>query len=165
MKTYLLPTDFNINTLAALDILALEYRVKDAKVVFVHALKLSDSINDMLMLSRRSRDYDAIDESFFDALTNYKQKYAGSFSQISIEYFYGSTTVAFKNFLDAHDVDIIIDLKNYPFKAINKLSIDPKFLIARSGYQVLTIDINAVTIEQDLASSKIEEPATATRFA
>jgi len=157
MKTVLVPTDFNLESTKIIDALVQNQGEENLNIIFVHAFKLSDSITDMLMLSRRSRDYENIGDEFYQALNNYKNKYPSKIKTIGIEYFYGSTVAAFKNFIEAFDVNSVAYLKDYKFTPINKYSIDPKYLTERSGCE--TIQLNTLTVHttENLIDTKIHE--------
>ena len=75
MKTVLVPTDFNVESLKIIDSLVVTNKPQEIGIIFIHAFKLSDSITDMLMLSRRSRDYENVSDEFYTQLELYKQKY------------------------------------------------------------------------------------------
>ncbi|KQR70614.1 hypothetical protein [Pedobacter sp. Leaf176] len=156
MKTVLIPTDFNLESLNILEAL-IQQKPEKMNIIFLHAFKLSDSITDMLMLSRRSRDYENVSDEFYSKIDQFKNKYSAQINAIGIEYFYGSTVAAFKNFLEAFDVDYIAYLKNYDFKPINKYSIDPKFLTERSGCEVLNLNILTIHSSENLIETKIQE--------
>jgi hypothetical protein len=160
MKTVLVPTDFNPESTKIIDALVANLKNEPLKIIFLHAFKLSDSITDMLMLSRRNRDYENVSDEFYTQLRQYKEKYADH--SFRIEYFYGSTAVAFRNFTEALEVDCIAYPRHYDFKKINKYSIDPKFLTERTDCKVISLDTYAVS-EQDysresLMDTKIHEP-------
>ncbi len=157
MKTVLVPTDFKVESIKMIDALVQDQKNEQLNIVFLHAFKLSDSITDMLMLSRRSRDYEHVSNEFLQTLNEYKARYARQINYIGIEYFYGSTVAAFKNFIEALEVDSVAYLKDYNFSPINKYSIDPKYLTERSGCEVLML--NAVTVHEPehLMETKIHE--------
>ena len=157
MKTVLVPTDFNLESTKIIDALVQAQPLETLNVIFLHAFKLSDSISDMLMLSRRSRDYENVSDEFYQKLTDYKKRYAHQINNIGIEYFYGSTVSAFKNFIEAFDVDCIAYPKDYNFKALNKYSIDPKFLTERSGCEVIYLNIMTIHVHESLIESRIPE--------
>lgn len=158
MKTYLIPSDFSLESLKALDLLATKPGISGAKIVFLHAFKIADSTSDMLFLSRRNRDLQHIGNQFLETLDAYKAKYPGLFSAFAIEYFYGSTTITFKNFLKAQNIDLIIKATDMPFKPINKYSINPQILIERAGCPVLNLD-GVKDTEVHTISKKLE-PST-----
>lgn len=157
MKTVLVPTDFNLESTKIVDALIQNQGAEKLNIIFVHAFKLSDSITDMLMLSRRSRDYENISDEFYEALNRLKKQYSNNIDNISIEYFYGSTVAAFKNFIEAFGVDAVAYLKNYKFVPINKYSIDPKYLTERSGCETIQLNIFTVHQTENLIETKIQE--------
>lgn len=157
MKTILVPTDFNIESTKIVDSLVQVQPHETYNIIFLHAFKLSDSITDMLMLSRRSRDYENISDEFYQQLNDFKSKYPSQIQNIGIEYFYGSTVAAFKNFLDTLEVSSIVYPKGYDFKPINKYSINPKFLTERSGCNVMELAITEIKSSENLIDTKIRE--------
>jgi len=160
MTTVLIPTDFNVESLRIIDTLVLNPGSGPLRIIFLHAFKLSDSISDILMLSRRTRDYANISDEFYEQLDVYQQKYSAEVKGIGIEYFYGSTVAAFKNLLETLAVDYIAYGKNDAFRPINKYSIDPKHLTAHCGCTVIELDTAIVAQSENLFESKIpqEEP-------
>ena len=157
MKTVLVPTDFNLESTKIIDALVQAQPHETLNVIFLHAFKLSDSITDMLMLSRRSRDYENVSDEFYQRLNDYKKRYPNQVKNIGIEYFYGSTVSAFKNFIEAFEVDCIAYPKDYDFKALNKYSIDPKYLTERSGCEVVYLNIMKIHAQENLIESRIPE--------
>lgn len=157
MKTILIPTDFNLESTKIIDAIVKDQPNETLSIIFVHAFKLSDSITDMLMLSRRSRDYENVSDAFYQKLNQYKVQYSNQLHNIGIEYFYGSTVSAFKNFIEAFDVECIAYPKNYNFSPINKYSIDPKYLTERAGCEVIQLDTNTVQKPENLMETKIQE--------
>ncbi|WP_316827578.1 hypothetical protein [Pedobacter miscanthi] len=157
MKTVLIPTDFKLESIKIIDALVQHQTNEKLNIIFVHAFKLSDSITDMLMLSRRSRDYENVSDEFYQQLNKTKSKYPDQVNTIGIEYFYGSTVAAFKNFIEAFDVSRIAYLKGYAFTPINKYSIDPKILTARAGCEVVQLNTLTVHTKENLIDTKIQE--------
>ena len=157
MKTVLVPTDFNLESLKIIDSLVITNKPEEVGIIFMHAFKLSDSITEMLMLSRRSRDYENVSDEFYTQIELYKQKYPNHIKFIGIEYFYGSSVAAFKNFIEAKDASCIAFPTAYNFTPINKLSIDPITLTKRCGLEVLELDINEFSGEEKLFNTKIHE--------
>jgi tyrosine-protein phosphatase YwqE len=140
MKTVLVPTDFNLQSLNCISKLTEHYYPEQLNIIMVHMMKITDSYSELLMLSRRSAEYEHVSQEFYDECIALKQKYADKISNIRIEFFYGSTVSVFKNFLDANDVDAIIMLNDYNYKLLNKFSIEPASLVNRSGKQIVFAD-------------------------
>lgn len=145
MKTALITTDFRIASTEVLETLLLEHPEETFRVIFFHAFKLSDSISDFLLLTRRSRDYEVVSDIFYERLNKYKADYSQQLHSIGIEYFYGSTVAAFKNFMEARSVDCIAHDACYKFNPLSKHSIDPKYLIDRVSCEMLVFDASIST--------------------
>lgn len=131
MKTILIPTDFSLSSLDCIPDLYVQQE-QELNLIFVHLFKLSDAIGDLLMLSRRSKEYEYISDDFYTQCEELKSKFPGIRS-IKIDFFYGSTLSTFRNFLEAHSVDYILDPSNCCCKKLNKSSIDPTALFNKSG--------------------------------
>lgn len=138
MKNILIPTDFHIESLTCIPDLCRQSQHSELQLIFIHFFKISDSISDLLMLSRRSREYQHISDEFYEICEKIKATYP-QVKSIKIEFFYGSTLKTFKIFLEEHDIDTVLDLGNCSTKPLNKLSIDPAQLIAKSRLKVIKI--------------------------
>ncbi len=156
MKRILVPTDFNVESIKTIDAIALHPGLEEVTVIFLHAFKLSDSITDMLMLSRRSKDYEKISDEFNQKIDAYTFKYQKKVKGIGVEFFYGSTAAAFRNLIDGLQIDLVVYPKNYNFTPINKYSIDPKYLTARCGCEVLELDTTVLANEKELFDTKMQ---------
>ncbi|KIO76672.1 hypothetical protein TH53_13420 [Pedobacter lusitanus] len=137
MKTILIPTDFNEASVYLSENILKNFKNESVKIIFFHAYKLTDSISDLLMLSRRSTEYGQIPESFHRACYDFKKTHQGKIAAIGIEYFYGSTMAAFRNFAEAHEVDFIYCPEAYSFRQISKYSINPDVFLNKSGIPVI----------------------------
>ncbi|MGY0040442.1 hypothetical protein [Pedobacter sp. NJ-S-72] len=151
MKTILIPTDFNETSVYLSEDILKNFKNEPVKLIFFHAYKLTDSISDLLMLSRRSAEYGQIPESFHRACYDLKKTHQGQIEAITIEYFYGSTMAAFRNFAEANEVDFIYCPATYTFRPISKYSINPDVFLNKSGIPVIK------TIEQDEPSVKVNK--------
>ena len=90
MKTIFIPTDFSLNSLDCIANLCEQHENESLNFIFVHAFKLSDSISELLMLSRRSREYDYIPEGFYERCNQIKAECA-QVESIRTEFFFVST--------------------------------------------------------------------------
>ncbi|WP_345950213.1 hypothetical protein ABDD95_01900 [Mucilaginibacter sp. PAMB04274] len=139
MKTLLIPTDFDLKSLNCVPGLARRYAPEKVNIILVHMMKITDNIQELLMLSRRSTDYQHISEDFYNTCTEIRHSNA-AISSIKVEFFYGSTVAVFKNFLEAQEVDAIVMLENYEYRMLNKNSIQPSLLVSRSGLPLIHTD-------------------------
>lgn len=160
MKTtnILIPTDFSVASLNAVNVL-LEKADQRFNIVLVHFLQLSDSISELLMLNRRSREYQYITPEFEEKLNVLRQNYPGQITSIGTEFFYGNTVAVLKNYLEAKEIDMIVILKGHSYAKLTKNSIDPSLLIQRSGCKTITTE--AVIRPMYAALPEFQEPELA----
>ena len=137
MQTILIPTDFKSEALNCIPELCEQFQGEELQLIFTHMFKLSDSIQDLLMLSRRSREYEYISDNFHQSLNRLKSECAVKSTRI--EFFYGSTIGAFKNFLEANEVTYILDPVHCSVSALNKTSIAPDLLLKKCGTPTLSL--------------------------
>ncbi|NCD70120.1 hypothetical protein [Mucilaginibacter agri] len=140
MKTLLIPTDFKLQSLNCIPQLAKQVYPHKLNVLMVHMLGITDSISELLMLSRRSAEYRHIPDAFYRACNEIRSNETNNVIDIHIEFFYGNTVAAFKNFLDANDVHAIVNLQNYDYELLTEKSIDPAVLIYRGGKPIIDAD-------------------------
>ncbi len=140
MQTILIPADFKAVPYKDLSILCNRFGGEEIRLLFVHMFKLSDSETDLLMLARRSREYEQVSDEFYDGCKELKKKHP-QIKEIKIEFLYGSTLGMFKNFLDTHLVNMVLNINGSYAGKINKASIDPAVLIKKSGLPIITINV------------------------
>ncbi|GAA3979130.1 hypothetical protein [Mucilaginibacter dorajii] len=137
MKTLLIPTDFTQQSIQGIPELAQQFYPQKVKIVLVHMLKITDSISELLMLSRRNVEYRQIPDNFYKRCRELETKYSHLINNIGITFFYGSTVAVFNNFLEANEVDAIVRPHDN-YQLLFKNSIDPEILIKKSGIEVIT---------------------------
>lgn len=143
MKTtnILIPTDFSLTSLNAISAFIEQHpdSGQGFNISLVHFLQLSDSISELLMLSRRSREYQYISAEFEAQLASYRRQYPGQIAMLHTTFFYGSTVAVFKNYLEAQKIDKLVALQGHVYEKLTQNSIDPTLLLQRSGYQLLIV--------------------------
>ncbi|WP_316791296.1 hypothetical protein [Pedobacter frigoris] len=138
MKTILIPTDFNASALNCIPEVCAAMNEKEINIIFVHLFRLSDSITDLLMLSRRSREFEHVSDDFHERCSELKKQHP-VVKSIKIEFFYGSTLSMFRNFLEANAVDCILHPEFCSYGKLNKASVDPSSLVIKSGLPTVTV--------------------------
>ncbi|WP_184546405.1 hypothetical protein [Mucilaginibacter sp. FT3.2] len=138
MKTLLIPTDFTQQSIQSIPALAERYYPEKINVVLVHMLKITDSISELLMLSRRSVEYRHIPDNFYIRCRDIQNKHSHLINNIAITFFYGSTVAVFNNFLEANEVDAIVTPHDN-YQLLFKNSIDPNVLIERCDIDIVTL--------------------------
>lgn len=154
MQTILIPTDFKAAAFDRIPALCNQVKGEELRLIFVHVFKLSDSISELLMLSRRNREYEHVSDEFYNNCTQAKRMYP-QIKEIKIEFLYGSTVSMFRNFIEANEVDFVLSPADYPVGKINKNSIDAAVLIQRCGLPVINI---TQPTEAPVKTSTVTEP-------
>ncbi|RFZ85948.1 hypothetical protein DYU05_10290 [Mucilaginibacter terrenus] len=156
MKTILIPTDYQPDALKCIQGITNQVRGEGINLVFVHMFKLSDSENDLLMLSRRSREYERVSDEFYKQLRDIRAQNPQIYN-VKLEFLYGSTLGMFRNFLDANEVDMILESESCSFGAIHKSSINPDVLVQKSGLPVLKLNKKQAHVQEQPAGEHVYE--------
>jgi hypothetical protein len=153
MKTILIPTYFDDQSFTELQQIVENSPNEKFNFIFFHAYKLTDSISDLLMLSRRTTEYGQIPEQFHKSCYDFKAN-NDNVTSIRIEYFYGNTIAAFRNFVEANEITEVYFPKNYKFSQISKHSLDPSILLAKCKiptYQPAPLQIRKIEEQVSMA--------------
>ncbi|NIG53397.1 hypothetical protein [Chitinophaga sp. Cy-1792] len=138
MKNVLIPTDFSIRSLGYVHNVVSQYPGEMVNVIFMHALRMPDSIFDLVTFTRNSRHIELISADFKDGCEIIRNKYASAIKQLKVEFFHGDTNIAFKNFCIANDIDVILQPMDLEYKAPGKRSYNPEKIINRSKLPKIT---------------------------
>jgi hypothetical protein len=140
MKTLLIPTDFDVESLKSIPVLVNRFYPEQINIIMVHMMKITDSITELLMLSRRSTEYQHISQDFENKCNQLKKQFPGNIHSIRYEFFYGNTVATLDNFLDANEVNAIVLLNNYTYQTLNKYSVEPSILVNRCKTEKVFVD-------------------------
>ncbi|QNL49493.1 hypothetical protein H8S90_22645 [Olivibacter sp. SDN3] len=132
MKNILIPTDFTDESVSILSDYLNSHPDEQVNVLFFHAIKLSDSITDLLLLSRRTKEQELIPEEFKNYCKNVRKEF-DMIENVRFQYFYGHTMALFRNFLEANEINLIIYNPAVKLKRISKTSIDLAEIINKSN--------------------------------
>ena len=120
----IIPTDFSITTLAAIQkSIEMHSSNQDLKITLVHGYQLSDSITDLLFHSKSALMERVIPTDFKESLEVIKNNNP-LIQQAEVEFFHGWTKRGFKQLCDRLKVDQIVIPSNEPFKAKSRSSFD-----------------------------------------
>ena len=140
MKTVLIPTDYRTASLEYIPQLLSNFSAEEVEVVMVHMMSVTDCERELMMLSRRSAEYKHIPDEFYRVCIDLRKKYEGQLKNIRLEFFYGNTTAVFRNFIDANNIDAVLQLNGYEYRKLNKASINPVEMINRCGKKLNKIN-------------------------
>ncbi|GAA0534146.1 hypothetical protein [Chitinophaga japonensis] len=163
MKNILIPTDFSIRSLELVKAAVHANINERMNILLFHCFKMSDNIQELMMLSRRMKDYEHISDEFRAVCAQLQDRYPARINSIKVECFYGSTLAVFKNYLYGNDISLIVYDEQYRFEKVNKSSIDPLNIIKKSGCELLPLTINTekVTVG-NLLQSELYKPTRLT---
>jgi hypothetical protein len=147
MKTILIPTDYQASAFDCIPSVISQLQSEEINLVFVHMFKLSDSVADLMMLSRRSREYEKVSDEFYKQCNQTKAEYP-QITNIKIEFLYGSTLSMFRDFLENNDVDAVVETESCSFSAIHKTSINPTVLVQKCGLPVISVNKTYARVNQ-----------------
>ena len=102
--TILIPTDFTIASLNLLKKALSDQADSTRNYLLVFDCNLSDSITDLLFLSKATLIHSCSNETFNEGLEILKNRYSNAIDTLRIEPFYGYTKTAFRNFVEANNV-------------------------------------------------------------
>jgi hypothetical protein len=141
MKTsnILIPANFSLQSLNVIPALMKKFPGQKFNIKFVHFLQLSDSISELLMLSRRSREYEHVSQQFEDECRELQQQFADQIDNLHPAFFYGNTVASFKNYLEGNDISMIVIPQDYSFIKLTLNSFDPMALLQKSGCNLINI--------------------------
>ncbi|MFA6087101.1 hypothetical protein [Mucilaginibacter sp.] len=137
MKTILIPTDYQPASLDCIHAVCGHLKNEELNLIFIHVFKLSDSITDLLMLSKRSREYEKVSDEFYERCNLLRMQYP-RIKNVRIEFLYGSTLSMFKNFLENNEVDGVVYTEGCTYEQIHRSSIDPSVLVKKCGLPVIS---------------------------
>ncbi|HKG06149.1 MAG TPA: hypothetical protein VKB19_06825 [Pedobacter sp.] len=137
MQNILIPTNFSVQSLACVPALCEQHKDSALRLVFIHMFKISDSISDLLMLSRRNKEYSYISDDFYAQCETLRQRYGQLI--IKIDFFYGSSLVNFRDFLEMNEIDVILDPSSCELGKLNRSSTDPMLFIGKSRIPFLSV--------------------------
>lgn len=149
MKTtnILIPTDFSLASLTAVNNLLQKQPDQKFNIVMVHFMQLSDSISELLMLSRRATEYQHVNSDFEQHINVLRSQRKDQLITLGYEFFYGSTVAVFKNYLEAKEIDSIGMLHGHIYKKLTNYSIDPAILVQKSNYPVINLSSQILPME------------------
>lgn len=142
MKKILVPTDFSIGSLNVIHSIAARFE-EPVEVVLFHAVYLSNNISDLLFMTKKiSQTY--ITKDYTEACEILRNKYSSRIQSLKTTFFYGSSSMAFNNFVEANDPDYIAINGQHTYKETYKHSIDPMPLVRRAKVELLSLNVETV---------------------
>ncbi|BAV04150.1 hypothetical protein SAMN05421788_104116 [Filimonas lacunae] len=124
MKNIVIPTDFTVHSLDIIVATVEKYKAEQLNILLMHGLTMPDSLSDLLLFGRNNDRYKLITKEFENACMIIKNRYASVITNISIRFMHGNTRHAFRNFLHANTIDLIVYPADYVLQKACNNSID-----------------------------------------
>ncbi|MEX6688551.1 hypothetical protein QTN47_13645 [Danxiaibacter flavus] len=138
MKNILIPTDFTVQSLQLVVNTAETLSDKELNIVLFHAFDTPSDIMDLMFLKRNPLYEGLMNESFRRECRRLKMKYGSVIGSITFRHFYGNTRPAFKNFIRANAISLVVWPKEYLMYTGYRHSINPERLIKTCGVEILS---------------------------
>lgn len=100
----LIPTDFSVSSLNLVKQVLLEHPEDELNILLTFECQLTDSITDLLFLSKQSIIDSHSNEDFQDGLHILKNRFGSKIRTFRIEPFFGFNSRAFRAFVQANNV-------------------------------------------------------------
>jgi len=133
-KTILIPIDFEVESLNTAKLLMAESN-EPVRILLVYPEYLSDSIPELVFYSPVRRIDSLLTHEFREGLAILRNRFSDKLVSLELMLFHGQTRNAFKNFLEANNVDEVHMPKSYTLKK-KKNSIDISPYVAQSKVEV-----------------------------
>ncbi|HRE78227.1 MAG TPA: hypothetical protein PLL09_10440 [Flavobacterium sp.] len=143
-KTILIPTDFSIESLTVLkNVLSQSSSDEKFDVILLHGVHLTDSITDLLFLSKKKIVNQFITNEFTEACSVLQNKYASKINSIRKDIFTGFTQTAFNNYVEGNKIDQAFLPTQHQWRLNKRKSFDLVPFIQKSKLSVEQVGWNA----------------------
>lgn len=143
-KTILLPTDFSIESLTVLkNVLSQSSSDDKFDIILLHGVHLTDSITDLLFLSKKKIVNQFITNEFNEACSVLQNKYASKINSIRKDIFTGFTQAAFNNYVEGNKIDQAFLPTEHQWKLNKRKSFDVVPFIQKSTLPIELVGWNS----------------------
>jgi hypothetical protein len=137
MKKVLIPTDFTPASLQLIHKTVATLQPEQFEIILFHAFDLPFDIGDLLFMGREKIYNGLVSDDFRNQCRKIKNLHVDVIHSISIRYFYGGSVNAFRNFLSANEIDLVIFDKDVRLQQPHQYSIDPIPLLKKGRVEIL----------------------------
>ena len=150
MKHILIPTDFTIASLKAVQAAVGAYEGEQLKITLFHLLEPNDIGS--LFRSMRNKHYEMVTDDFNEACQILHNRHSTAISAMHIKFGFGTTVRYIENFLEGLKVDTIVHCGDIYLQETSPRSVAMLPLLLRSGYPVNTLQSPKAAQLSDLNS-------------
>jgi hypothetical protein len=139
MLNVLMPTDFTPASLKTAEQAIKNCTDEKVNIILFHAFEIPTADADLLDYSNREPSAKLMTEPFRQACKQLKDEYPKEVCKIMVRCMHGSTRVAFKNFAEANDIDLIWHPEDYLYTKVHARSVNPLLLFNKCGVPFLKL--------------------------
>jgi hypothetical protein len=136
MRNVLIPTDITLHSLELVSFAARAIPDRINAVLF-HAFDMPDSLLDAMIRSHNGGFNSLITEEIRVKCKRLKAAHS-NISNISFKYMYGTTKAAFRNYVEANKIDMIVLPDGYSFVPVVRDSVNMIKIMQQSGIEILS---------------------------
>lgn len=141
MKHLLIPTDFSIHSLKAVQAAVDAIPGHPLKITLFHLLSMPVAVTELLRRPKSIKGLNLVSEEFNDACAVLKNKYSSRIKDLKIEIAVGETKAFLANYLEGAKVDVVILQAGAKLDLPCKRSIDMVRLIRRTGWYTMEVAV------------------------
>lgn len=136
MTNVLIPCDFTSTTFKLAHQALQAINVKSVNIIFFHLFDMPADFE--LLDPHRKRPYSEVfTDAFRHQCKQLKDQYPDTIQKVCFKYLEGTGPALFRNFADANEIDIIFCPEHYQYRAVNKMSADPRSVFKKSGVKIV----------------------------
>jgi len=135
MTTILIPTDFSLESVRTGELAARALN-RPVSIIFFHAFEMPFYYHDMIR-NDQPPHMGLLTDELRQACFDLKNRPHQLIKKIGFRFMQGTTPALFRNFADAHGIDIIACDQDYKFRKIHARSVNPIPLFRKSGLPLL----------------------------
>jgi hypothetical protein len=145
MKHCLIPTDFSVDSLKAVNAAISIYKTENLKITMFHLLYMANDIGDLLFRTRREGYNELQNEEFIEVCEILKNMHQSKLESIQVQFGHGSTKAYVRNLMEGLGVDRIIICPDIQLQLSSPKSVQSMVpLLEATGIPVDKIPLSAI---------------------
>ncbi len=138
-RNVLIPTDFTIRSLTAIQALMENERGDEVNIVLLHILDLEYDIIELLFLKQFVKPYSLVSNEFDEACEVLKKKHQSRLLSLKIRFAYNDSKAYLRNVLESEAIEEIIIPEAIELELPSKRSVPMVKVLKSLGYPVYSI--------------------------
>lgn len=152
-RNVLIPTDFTIRSLSAIQALMENKHDREVNIVLLHILDLEYDIIELLFLNQFVKPYSLISDEFEEACEVLKKKHRSRLASLKVRFAYNDGKSYLRNVLKSEGIDEIIIPEAIELELPSKRSVPMIKVLKSLGYPVYCIPEEKMTENYSVLSA------------